>query len=179
MKYACRLLKNFTYKIWERLTLIIPGYFQNNLSQFCYLEKGVLKLCRAAMIKPRKIERSVFFLLDHNGQTQDYRLVWVPTEVRFRRNCDFPTVVDNYAQNCLGSNIFCTPEFFGPQRLDFNTVKLLTYWIFLLGIKMETFTWKSSVALLSPACWYNVSCKIVAKELDKRWRWVVNKVGHT
>ena len=37
--------------------------------QFCYLEKGVLELHQAATIKPRKIERSVFFLLDHNGQT--------------------------------------------------------------------------------------------------------------
>ena len=30
-------------------------------SQFCYLEKSVLELHRAATIKPRKIERSVFF----------------------------------------------------------------------------------------------------------------------
>ena len=30
-------------------------------SQFLYLEKGVLKNRRAVMIKPRKIERSVFF----------------------------------------------------------------------------------------------------------------------
>ena len=30
-------------------------------SQFCYLEKGVLELRQATTIKPRKIERSVFF----------------------------------------------------------------------------------------------------------------------
>ena len=36
-------------------------------SQFRHLEKGILKLRRAATIKPRKIECSVFFLLDHNG----------------------------------------------------------------------------------------------------------------
>ena len=35
--------------------------------QFRFLEKGVLELHRAATIKPRKIERSGFFLLDHNG----------------------------------------------------------------------------------------------------------------
>ena len=29
--------------------------------QFCYLEKGVLKLCLAPTIKPRKIEHSGFF----------------------------------------------------------------------------------------------------------------------
>ena len=35
--------------------------------QFRYLEKGVLELYRAATIKPRMIERSGFFLLDHNA----------------------------------------------------------------------------------------------------------------
>ena len=38
-------------------------------SQFCYLEKGVFELYRAATLQPRKIERSGFFLLDCNGQT--------------------------------------------------------------------------------------------------------------
>ena len=38
-----------------------------------------------------------FFLLDCNGQTCIYRLVWGPTEVRFRRNRDFPTDDDNCA----------------------------------------------------------------------------------
>ena len=33
------------------------------------LEKCALELCRTATIKPRQIEYSVFFLLDHNGQT--------------------------------------------------------------------------------------------------------------
>ena len=37
-------------------------------SQLSYLEKGVLKLHRAATIKLRKIERSVVILLDHNGR---------------------------------------------------------------------------------------------------------------
>ena len=58
--------------------------------QFLYLEKGALELCRAATIKLRQIEHSGFFLLDHNGQTWIYRLVWGLTEVRFRRNFDFP-----------------------------------------------------------------------------------------
>ena len=38
-----------------------------------------------------------FFLLDRNGQTWVYRLVWGPTEVWFRRNRNFPTEDDNYA----------------------------------------------------------------------------------
>ena len=33
------------------------------------LEKCALELFRTAKIKPRQIERSGFFLLDHNGQT--------------------------------------------------------------------------------------------------------------
>ena len=40
-----------------------------------FFEKCVLELCRTAMIKPRQIECSGLFLLDHNGQTQIYRLV--------------------------------------------------------------------------------------------------------
>ena len=40
-------------------------YFENRQkSQFSYWEKGVLKICTAATIKPRQIERSGFFLLD-------------------------------------------------------------------------------------------------------------------
>ena len=50
------------------------------------LEKCALELCRSTKIKPRQIERSVFFLLDHNGQAWIYRLVWGPTDVRFWRN---------------------------------------------------------------------------------------------
>ena len=43
--------------------------------QLRYLKKGALELYRAATTKPRQIERSVFFLVDHNGQTRVYRLV--------------------------------------------------------------------------------------------------------
>ena len=63
----------------------------------CFLEKCVLELCRTATIQPRQIERSGFLLLDHNGQTWIYRLVWGPMEVWLRRNWDFPTKEDDYA----------------------------------------------------------------------------------
>ena len=53
------------------------------------LEKCVLELWRTATI-----ER---IALDHNGQTQIYRLVWGLTEVWFQRNGDFPTEVDDCA----------------------------------------------------------------------------------
>ena len=59
-------------------------------SQFRYLEKGALELYRAATTKPRQIERSGFFLLDHNGQTRVYRLVLSPSDVRLWRKRDSP-----------------------------------------------------------------------------------------
>ena len=65
--------------------------------QFCYLEKGVLELHRAATIKPRKIECSVFFLLDHNGQAQVYRLVSGQLDERLWRKRDFPMKDDDCA----------------------------------------------------------------------------------
>ena len=51
---------------------------------FLYLEKG------APTIKPSQIERSGFFLLDHNGQTHVYRLVSGALDVWIRRNRDSP-----------------------------------------------------------------------------------------
>ena len=66
-------------------------------SQFRYLEKGALELYRAATTKPRQIERSGFFLLDHNGQTRVYRLVWGPPDVWVRRKRDSPKEDDDCA----------------------------------------------------------------------------------
>ena len=101
--------------------------------QFCYLEKGGLELHRAATIKPRKIERSGFFLLDHNGQTWIYRLVWGPTEVRFQRNRDFPTggsrrkfwvYISRFKQKILKQTFLETVIF---ETKFFETI--LTQWI--------------------------------------------------
>ena len=64
-------------------------------SQFRYLEKGALELYRAATTKPRQIERSVFFLLDHNGQTRVDRLVSGPPDIRVRRKRDSPMEEDD------------------------------------------------------------------------------------
>ena len=66
-------------------------------SQFHYLEKGALELYRAATTKPRQIERSVFFLLDHNGQTGVYRLVLSPPDVRLWRKSDSKMEEDDCA----------------------------------------------------------------------------------
>ena len=60
-----------------------------------FFEKCVLELCRTAMIKPRQIERSGFFLLDHNGQTRIYRLVSGQLDACLWRNRDFPTEDDD------------------------------------------------------------------------------------
>ena len=72
-------------KIWE---------FVKNCqkSQFRYLE-----LCRAATIKPRQIELSIFFLLDHNKQTRVYRLVLGPLDVWLWRKRDSPMEEDDCA----------------------------------------------------------------------------------
>ena len=66
-------------------------------SQFRYLEKGALELYRAATTKPRQIERSGFFLLDHNGQTRVYRLVLSPADVRLWRKRDSKMEEDDCA----------------------------------------------------------------------------------
>ena len=63
-------------------------------SQFCYLKKGALELYQAAMTKPMQIERSGFFLLDHNGQTRVYRLVSGQPVVWLKQTRDFPTEFD-------------------------------------------------------------------------------------
>ena len=39
--------------------------------EFPYVEKGALKVRLAAMTKPRQIERSAFFLLDHQNPTRN------------------------------------------------------------------------------------------------------------
>ena len=65
-------------------------------SQLRYLEKGVLNLCRAATIKPRKEER--------NRQTQFYRLDWGSAEVWFQKNRDFLSEDDYYAPPPLWDN---------------------------------------------------------------------------
>ena len=70
-------------------------------SQFHYLKKGLLELCRAATIKPRQIKRSGFLLLDHNGQTQIYRLVSGQSDVWLWRNRDFPTEDDDLEKCAL------------------------------------------------------------------------------
>ena len=45
------------------------------MARINFLDKCVLELRRAAQIKVRLIEFSASFLLEHNGQTQVYRLV--------------------------------------------------------------------------------------------------------
>ena len=60
-----------------------------------FFEKCVLELCRTAMFKPRQIESSVFFLLDHNGQTQIYRLVSGQPDEHLLRKGDFPMKDDD------------------------------------------------------------------------------------
>ena len=54
-------------------------------------------LCQAATTKPRQIERSSLFLLDHNGKTRIYRLVSGSYDVQLRRKRDSPMEEDDCA----------------------------------------------------------------------------------
>ena len=53
--------------------------------------------CRAATTKPRQIERSSFFLLDHKGKTRIYRVVSGSCDVWLRRKRDSPMEEDDCA----------------------------------------------------------------------------------
>ena len=53
------------------------------------------RLCRAATTKPRQIERSSFFLVDHNDQTRIYRLISGSFDVPLRRKRDSPMGEDD------------------------------------------------------------------------------------
>ena len=61
--------------------------------------KGVIELCQAATIKPRQIECSGFFVVDHNGQTRVYRLVSGQPDEQLWRQCDFP-IKDDDLEKC-------------------------------------------------------------------------------
>ena len=85
----------YTYELWrariQKMSFLAfkldPwNFFENSVilskiigqkSHFCYLEKVVLKLLRAVMIKPQQIERSVFILLDNNGKLKYTDWSWV------------------------------------------------------------------------------------------------------
>ena len=65
------------------------------------LKKGILEFRRTATIKPRQIELSGFFLLEHNGQTQVYRLFSGQSDIQLWRKRDFPTKDDVCACSTL------------------------------------------------------------------------------
>merc|ERR1711942_364827 len=83
---------------------------ENNFSEKC-----VLELCRTAMIKPIQIERSGFFLLNHNRQTQIYRLVSGQSDVWLWRNRDFPTEDEDLEKCALE---LCRTATIKPRQID-------------------------------------------------------------
>ena len=98
-----------------------------------FFEKCVLELCRTAMIKPRQIERSGFFLLDHNGQTWIYRLVSGQSDAWLWRNRDFPTEDDDLEKCAL--ELFWTATI-KPRQIERSGLFLLNHngqtWIYRL-----------------------------------------------
>merc|ERR1712081_119283 len=89
-----------------------------------FFEKCVLELCRTAMIKPRHIERSGFFLLDHNGQTQIYRLVSGQSDAWLWRNRDFLTEDDDLEKCVL--ELFQTATI-KPRQIERSGLFLLDH----------------------------------------------------
>jgi len=87
-------------------------------SQICDLEKGVLELCWTATIKPRQIDRSGFFLLDHNGQIRVYRLVSGQSDERkWLKLLDFYYLsVDTRFQEKKNKKISGGNPYFGPPK---------------------------------------------------------------
>ena len=73
-KYDAPSFKNSPLRIFRKFWNVVEIFENCQKSQFRYLKTGVLELRQATTIKPRKIERSGFFLLDHNRQTRIYRV---------------------------------------------------------------------------------------------------------
>ena len=99
------------------------------------------RLCRAATTNPGQIERSSFFLLDHNDKTRIYRLVPGSFDVPLRRKRDSPMGYDD-----------CPPP--PPRQLGLNILKLhyhsvtvnADYDLILISKILESFhlmTWHS------------------------------------
>ena len=78
----------FVAKFWGRRKKFKILRFKNFLPK---------RLCRAATTKPRQLERSGFFLLDHNGKTWIYRLVPGSYDVPLQRKRDSPMGYDDCA----------------------------------------------------------------------------------
>ena len=89
-----------------------------------FFEKCVLELFRTAMIKPRQIERSGFFLLDHNGQIRIYRLVSGQSDAWLWRNRDFLTEEDDLEKCAL--ELFWTATI-KPRQIERSVFFLLCH----------------------------------------------------
>ena len=76
------------------------------------------------MIKPRQIELSGFFLLDHNEQTQIYRLVSGQSDAWLWRNCDFPTEEDDLEKCAI--KLFWTATI-KPRQIERSVFFLLDH----------------------------------------------------
>ena len=87
------------------------------------LEKCFLKLCQTATIKPRQIERSVFFLQDLKRQTQVKRLVTGQPDVWLWRNRDF-LIEDDYLEKCVLER--CRTTLIKPRLIERSD---FLYWI--------------------------------------------------
>ena len=100
----------------------------------CWLKSSKLLkmvLCRAAI--DRQIECSGFFLVNHNGQTQIYRLVSGQSDACLWRNRDFPTE-DQDLKKCALE--LCWTATIKPRQIERSGFCLLDHngqtWIYRL-----------------------------------------------
>ena len=131
--------KLIPWEFFEKL-IILSKMEENN-----FLEKCVLELCRTAMIKPRHLERSGFFLLDHNGQTRIYRLVLGQSDAWLWRNRDFQTDDDDL-ENCA-LELFWTATI-KPRQIERSCFYILDHngqtWIYwLVSGQLDVRLWRN------------------------------------
>ena len=119
--------KLIPWESFEKL-IILSKMAENN-----FFEKCVLELCRTAMIKPRQIECSGLFLLDHNGQTWIHRLVWGQSDAWLWRNRDFLTDDDDLEKYALE---LCRTATTKPRQIERSGFFLLDHngqtWVYRL-----------------------------------------------
>ena len=109
------------WEFFEKLIIL------SKMDEDNFFKKCVLELCRTAMIKPRQIERSGFFLLGHNRQTQIYRLVRGPLAVWFRSPPTTPYPIRVHL-DFWETNMNLCPFFFFISEVD------VMVWIFLCAV---------------------------------------------
>ena len=101
----------------------------HNFKKFTIWNLLPTRLCRAATTKPKQIERSSFFLLDHNDKTRIYRLVSGSFDVPLQRKRDSPMEEDNCAPPPALIRVKTLISCFVVVALSLSIIRLHSYWL--------------------------------------------------